>query len=102
MKSGDKIFITGATGLIGSRLLDYLIEYNFSTLGCFKQQRKFYNTDYLVQLDLLDLEKLTNQIKNFQPNIIFHLASLNNNSNSIDPYEIIENNLRTTNNLLKA
>ena len=101
MLLNDRVFITGITGLIGSRLADYLTKYNFKIWGCSRKAKKNFKYN-LTKINLCNLPKLIKEIKTIKPNIIFHLAGSNDNSFSSNPYNIINNNVRSTNNLLRA
>jgi dTDP-4-dehydrorhamnose reductase len=66
------ILITGATGLLGSRLTAYLKLAGFSVITHGKSSK----ADFMV--DLCDSEKSWNLLSSIQPNIILNLVSLTN------------------------
>jgi nucleoside-diphosphate-sugar epimerase len=82
--SNKRILITGASGFIGSHLVESLISNstisNFEILALSRTRGKL---DYILQkecftftaCDLLDSEKVTTTIVDFNPHIIFHMAS---------------------------
>lgn len=58
-----KIFITGGNGALGKKLVNY-VSPNYEVLSPTSDE-----------CNILDLNKLTNTIKNFNPDIVIHLAA---------------------------
>ena len=70
------IFVTGSSGFIGSYLVDYLEEKNYSVLGIDKTPPKnSHQKKNFIECDILDRERLNQIVKEFSPDIILHLAA---------------------------
>jgi nucleoside-diphosphate-sugar epimerase len=70
------VLVTGSSGFIGSRLIKYIADRDFHVLGLDKAEPQSTGNHYKFQkCDLLDEDRLTNLIIDFQPNIIIHLAA---------------------------
>jgi CDP-glucose 4,6-dehydratase len=105
-----KVLITGATGFKGAWLCQILNLFNSNILGIgFKPNKnqnlfnnlKLNNKIKLKYTDIRDYKKLSNIIKQFQPQIIFHLAAQPIIFQSYkDPYETININSTGTLNIL--
>jgi nucleoside-diphosphate-sugar epimerase len=89
MQNRAKVLITGSGGFIGSHLISSLESFN---TDIFKLPHK------LLQ-EPLDLEK---QIKEFKPDVIYHLSAYGNMGNQKDEAEILSANIGGTWNLLQA
>ena len=74
-----RAFITGAAGMMGSHLLDFLAEKNVESMGIdIKSEEEFPDKNlkaHFVQCDVRDMEKLTRLMIEFKPDVIFHLAA---------------------------
>ncbi|MBI2671672.1 GDP-mannose 4,6-dehydratase [Candidatus Woesearchaeota archaeon] len=102
-----KIFITGAGGMMGSHLIDFLINKNHEVLGTYFTQTVDINDlnrkARLVKLDIRDKDKVENLLKDFKPDIIFHLAAQSLPTVSWEnPNYTIEANVIGTINLFEA
>jgi nucleoside-diphosphate-sugar epimerase len=85
-----KALVTGASGFIGSHLISSLEALNV----------EIFNLPHrLLTANLTDLE---NQVKAFNPDVIYHLAAWGNMSNQTESGKIIESNILGTWNLLSA
>ncbi|MCS6955738.1 MAG: GDP-mannose 4,6-dehydratase, partial [Candidatus Calescibacterium sp.] len=88
-----KIFVTGGSGFIGSALIDKLIQEGYEIASydaymnftdnpeyykkCLRLREKLYKQPSVVfRGDIRDREKLERSVRNFQPDIIVHLAGL--------------------------
>jgi CDP-glucose 4,6-dehydratase len=110
--SGKKIFITGHTGFKGSWLLMWLrimgAELKGYALKPESPDDLYYSLrgDELCQsviADIRDIEKLTTEILNFQPDYIFHLAAQPLVSESyLRPLYTLEVNAQGSANVLEA
>jgi CDP-glucose 4,6-dehydratase len=105
-----RVFVTGHTGFKGSWLTNVLLSMNAKVAGYSKidEKKKIYEKfcEYRKVKnnygDITDFKKLKNSIKNFKPQIIFHLAAQALVSKSFtDPYETINANLVGTLNILE-
>ncbi|MDA8985367.1 CDP-glucose 4,6-dehydratase [Candidatus Pelagibacter sp.] len=82
--NGKKIFITGHTGFKGSWLAYILFLSGAKVAGYSLKPKNKYDNFYLLKLnkkiqnnfgDIRDKKKLSNLVKKFKPDIIFHLAA---------------------------
>ena len=105
---GEKVFITGATGFIGSNLVRRYLEQGAEV---FINVRKTSDTwrikDILhdvnvMPVDITEYEKLKSAVKQVQPDFIFHTATYGGNANQKNTEKIIETNITGTVNLLRS
>ncbi len=105
-----RVLVTGHTGFKGSWLINVLLSVNAKVAGYSKidEKKKIYEKFCEFRKvknyygDITDFKKLKNSIKNFKPQIIFHLAAQALVSKSFaDPYETINTNLIGTLNILE-
>jgi len=91
-----KILITGSSGYIGNALWVYLKK-NYTIKGLDK-----YNSRYLKseKIDLLNLKKLNQFIKSYQPDIVIHLAAQSLVDETINKKKYYLNNVVATKNLI--
>lgn len=69
-----KIFVTGASGLIGGQLVKNLLEENHTVYSGYNKNKPMYGIP--VKHDLLKFEQTRKVISTTKPDIIFHLAAL--------------------------
>lgn len=95
------VLLTGASGLIGSRILDLLQDkYHFIALG---RNLGNINCSHKISLDLTDNKAVTKSLKDLQFDIILHLAALADLEKcEADPELAKRINVQATENLLKA
>lgn len=71
-----KVVITGATGIIGKTLIEYLLEKNFSVLAIIRENsaKKLpsHKNLEIIECDLKDICNL--EIKNNDYDVFFHFA----------------------------
>lgn len=71
-----KIVITGGSGFIGTNLIEYLLKLDYTILNYdISEPRNSNHNKYWIQLNVLDKEKLINQLSFDQPNYLIHLAA---------------------------
>ena len=110
------VFITGITGMVGSHMLDFLIENtNWQIHGLLRWRSSLKNISHHVKNinkskrirlhygDLNDQSSLDHAIKNSKQNIIFHLAAQSYPLTSFtSPLETYQTNIIGTANLLEV
>jgi len=105
---GEKVFITGATGFIGSNLARRCLERGAEV---FINVRKTSDTwrikDILpeinsVLVDISDYEKLSGALKEVRPDFIFHTAAYGGSADQKNTEKIIETNIIGTVNLVRS
>jgi len=106
--TGRTIFITGATGFIGSHLLKRLIKEGCnvhisirknSSLWCIEE----FKDDFVChKIDLTDFEAVRLLIKQIKPDIIFHLAAYGVDYRQQDIHHTIDANINASVNLFEA
>lgn len=109
-------FITGITGMVGSHLVDFLIENtNWEIYGFLRWNDRLDNIEHhfdrinnkdrihLLYGDLNDLPSLEKAVKESQPDYVFHLAAQSYPKTSFDaPLETLQTNIIGTANLLES
>ena len=105
----NKILITGASGFVGSHLVEYL-----NSLGSYEVfgtafgpgnsiAKLLLDPDHLISLNLLDNQETEETILKIKPDFVVHLAALSSPQKSkIDPLKTISNNVGISVNLLEA
>ncbi|MGO9590049.1 MAG: NAD-dependent epimerase/dehydratase family protein [Candidatus Acidiferrales bacterium] len=104
-----RILVTGATGFVGSRLLERLAEmggHDLYSMQRYVTGRYVLGADHGVKVvfcDLRDQFALKCAIRDVQPEVVFHLAAISPVSYSYDhPNEVLETNLMGTVNLAES
>jgi GDPmannose 4,6-dehydratase len=111
-----KALITGITGMVGSHLLDYLVENTDwdiwgmarwrSPMDNITQHINRINTKDRVQLiygDLRDTLSIFHVVETVKPDFVFHLAAQSFPRTSFDsPLDTLETNIQGTNRVLEA
>lgn len=69
-----KVLLTGATGLIGQYILEPLLNAGFEVFAISTKQQKYIKGVNWIQLNLLEIEKIENAIKNINAEYLIHLA----------------------------
>lgn len=90
-----KCLITGAAGLIGSHLFDWLTP-RHTVVGVDNYSLGTYRNPKIYQLELLDQGATSNFIDNFQPDILVHMAAwAHEGLSQFAPIKITQNNYMT-------
>jgi len=102
-----RILVTGAGGMMGSHMLDFLIAKGHSVLGIdfipTTELRELNKEASYIECDIRDKDKLTNILNQFKPEIIFHLAAQSFPTVSWErPEYTIQTNILGTVNLFEA
>jgi nucleoside-diphosphate-sugar epimerase len=104
-----RILVTGATGFVGSRLLERLAEmggHDIYSMQRYVAGRYVLGADHGVKVvfcDLRDQFAVKCAIRDVQPEVVFHLAAISPVSYSYDhPNEVLDTNLTGTVNLAEA
>ena len=104
-----RILVTGATGFIGSRLLERLAEqggHDLFSLQRYVTGRYVLGADHRVKTifcDLRDSFAVRSAMREVQPEVVFHLAAVSPVSYSYDhPIEVLDTNLNGTVNLAES
>jgi nucleoside-diphosphate-sugar epimerase len=105
---GEKVFITGATGFIGSNLTRRCLDRGAEV---FINMRKTSDTwriaDILpdinaVLVDITEYEKIKDKVKEVRPDFIFHTATYGGRADQKTTEKIIETNITGTVNLVRS
>ena len=111
-----KAFITGITGMVGSHLVDYLLENtDWHIYGLVRWNDKMDNIEHLMERinnkdrielvygDINDLSSLLVCFSSSKPDYVFHLAAQSYPKTSFDsPLETLETNILGTAKVLDA
>jgi len=110
----NKILITGITGMVGSHLLDLLINKNSKIYGLYRSSSKLDNIAHhstkinnkrinLIFGDLRDIISIDNVIKLVKPDQVYHLAAQSYPATSFtNPLETFDTNINGTEALLNS
>lgn len=105
--AGKRVFITGAGGFIGSHLTRLLVEQGAKvTAGVYPDERNIADLRGKLDvafMDLRDRDQTLDLVKQFRPQIIFHLAALLNVRRDLSlADEIFEHNVDASIHLIQA
>ena len=91
-----RILVTGATGFIGSHLMDKLSGLGHKVIGMGRTERHVATHATYHYVDLRDFEKASKIIRDFKPEIVFHLAANSiESSGEHSPIDMTTNNYNT-------
>lgn len=116
MSKTKRALITGATGMVGSHLLDFLIEHtDWDIYGMCRWRSPLDNVEHLMPRvnsrdrvfflygDLRDFISLQNVVEEARPDYVFHLAAQSYPLTSFtSPIETLDTNIQGTERLLEA
>jgi nucleoside-diphosphate-sugar epimerase len=106
--NGKRIFLTGATGFIGSHLLRRLIKENCEVHISVRGNSSLRRIKDIIDncachiLDLTDFNSTKNLIKKLKPEIIFHLAAYGVDYRQQDIYQAVNVNINASVNLFES
>jgi len=103
-----RVVLTGATGFVGAHLANRLVEDGHEVHILVRDGYKKWRIEGLLphlrlhQLDLLDNDRLDNEVYRIRPDWVFHLATYGAYSWQDDSTQAVNTNYRSTVNLLEA
>lgn len=109
--NGKNVFVTGATGLLGSHLIEQLINLDANIVAIYRSnnpksyffRKQFQNYINLINCDIKDRDRIFDIISHYEPEIIFHLAAQTIVTTAfINPLETLNTNINGTMNILES
>ena len=106
--SGKTIFLTGATGFIGSHLLKRLIKEGCNVHISIRKNSSLWRIEDFKDkfvyhtIDLTDFEAVKSAIQQIKPDVIFHLAAYGVDYRQQDIHQTIDVNINASVNLFEA
>lgn len=106
--NGEKVFITGATGFVGSHLVRKSLQKGAEVYVNIRKSSDTWRISDILQdvsiinADITEYEKLHDSVKKIHPNIFFHTAVYGGSGEQKDIEKIIKANILGTVNLLRS
>jgi len=106
--AGEKVFITGATGFIGSNLSRRYLEHgaevyiNIRKTSDTWRIKDILSDVHLVPVDIAEYQKLKDALKEVRPDFIFHTATYGGRTDQKNTEKIIDTNINGTVNLARS
>lgn len=106
--AGEKVFITGATGFIGSNLARRYLERGAEVFINLRKTSPTWRIEDIlpevnsVPVDITDYEKLKDALKIVRPDCVFHTATYGGSADQKNTERIIETNITGTVNLVRS
>jgi GDP-4-dehydro-6-deoxy-D-mannose reductase len=111
--AGKRVLVTGASGMVGSTMIDILSGLGATVYGTIKRHAVAYHPNIqhnlengklkAVEVDLRDYGRVVSIMKEIEPHAIFHQAAESFVPTSIQqPSHVVENNCVSTVNVLEA
>ena len=108
--NGKRVLVTGAAGMVGSTIIDFLIAMGAEVHGTVKRHAvpaypEINQKEKLKvhEVDLRDYSRVAGLMKEIEPQVLFHQAAESFIPTSIQqPSHVVENNCVSTVNLLEA
>jgi len=111
-----RVLITGITGMVGSHLVDYLLEHtDWEIYGLCRWRSPLDNLSHLLSRinsrdrvhlvygDLRDYLSIHEAVRQARPDYVFHLAAQSYPKTSFDsPLDTLETNIQGTANVMEA
>ncbi|MGP8321440.1 MAG: NAD-dependent epimerase/dehydratase family protein [Methanosarcinaceae archaeon] len=105
---GRRVFLTGATGFVGSHLLKRLIKEGCEVHISVRKSSSLWRIEDVVDncichtIDLTDFDGVKSLIKKIEPEVIFHLAAYGVDYRQQNIYQSVNININATVNLFES
>jgi GlcNAc-P-P-Und epimerase len=102
MLNKPSIIVTGASGFIGTNLLEYFLTKNYRVINLdINEPRNNHHYKYWKKIDICNFNQLSNIIHNFSPDYIVHLAA-RTDLRGTDILDYYKSNIEGVENLIKV
>lgn len=108
LSAGEKVFITGATGFIGSNLTRRYLEQDAEVYINIRKTSDTWRIQdilpevHVVPVDLTEYQKIQDALTEIRPDFIFHTATYGARADEKNTKKIIDTNINGTVNLLRS
>jgi nucleoside-diphosphate-sugar epimerase len=106
--SGEKVFITGASGFIGSNLTRRSLDKGAEVFINIRKTSDIWRIGdildevNIIPVDITEYDKLKDSLKEIRPDIIFHTATYGGSGEQKNTEKIVETNIIGTVNLVRS